>query len=115
MVLCVSHCPRTYLPHRFINFASSTPEQLEQLAAACTQATFGRGSQDVYDESYRKALKMDATDFAVQFDPILSGLTKTIEENFLQGRKEEMLIRPEIHKLNVYGSLSCRFSSLLIF
>ena len=92
---------------RFINFLSSTPEQLDQLAAACDQATFGRGNQDVYDESYRKALKMDAANFAVHFDPILSGLIKTVEENLLQGQTEKMSIRPEIYKLNVYGSLSC--------
>jgi len=95
----------TYRTHRFINFVSSTPEQLNQLAAACSPATFGHGDQDVYDESYRKALKMDAVDFAVQFDPTVSSLIKTIEENLLQGETEKMSIRPEIYKLNVYGSL----------
>ena len=67
----------------------------------------------MYDESYRKALKMDNTDFAVQFDPTLSGLIKTIEENLLQGQMEKMSIRPEVYKLNVYGSLSpyCPWSS----
>ena len=58
---------------------TSTPEQLGQLATACDRATFGRGNQDVYDESYRKALKMDTTGFAAQFDPTLSGLIKIIE------------------------------------
>ena len=90
---------------RFINFASSTPKQLDQLAAACDRATFGRGNQDVYDESYRKALKMDTTGFAAQFDPTLSSLIKIIEGSLLQGQKEKMSIRSEIYKLNVYGSL----------
>ena len=58
----------------------------------------------MYDESYRKALKMDAADFAVQFDPAVSGLIKTIEGNLLQGQTENMSIRPEIYKLNVYGN-----------
>jgi len=59
----------TYRTPRFINFASHTPEQLDQLAAACSPATFGHENKDVYDETYRKALKMDAADFVVQFDP----------------------------------------------
>lgn len=96
-----------YHVHRFIDFASSTPEQLGQLAAACSQATFGRGNQDVYDESYRKALKMDATNFAVQFDPTLSGLTETIEQNLLRENSGEVSIKPEIYKLNLYGSIFC--------
>ena len=103
-------CSVTYRARRFINFASSTPEQLDRLAAACSPATFGRGDQDVYDESYRKALKMDATDFAVQFDPIVSSLMKIVEENLLQGETEKMSIRPEIYKLNIYGDLQRRFS-----
>jgi len=95
----------TYRTHRFINFASSTPEQLDQLVAACSPASFGRGGQDLYDESYRKALKMDAADFAVQFDPTASSLIKTIEGSLLQAQTEKMSIRPEIYKLNVYGDL----------
>ena len=104
-------CTRIYRAHRFIDFASSTPEQLDQLAAACDQATFGRGGQDVHDESYRKALKMDAADFSAQFDPTASGLIKTIEESLLQGQtSESMSIRPEIYKLNIYGSSLSRHS-----
>ena len=59
----------------------------------------------MYDESYRKALKMDAANFAVQFDPTVSSLMKIVEENLLQGETEKMSIKPEIYKLNVYGSL----------
>ena len=93
----------THHIYRFIDFASSTPEQLDQLAAECVPATFGRGNQDVYDESYRKALKMDASNFAVQFDPASSGLIKTIERNLLHPADIDMSIIPEIYKLNVYG------------
>ena len=103
-----------YRTRRFINFASHTPERLDQLAAACSPATFGRGDRDVYDETYRKALKMDAADFVVQFDPTISSLIETIKENLLQGQTEKMEIKPEIYKLNVYGSICDRFSSLSI-
>ena len=106
MALSVFSSSQPYPAHgRFIDFASSTPEHLDQLAAACSQATFGRGNQEVHDESYRKALKMDPVDFAVQFNPTLSGLIRTIEENLLQVQMEKNSIRPEIYKLNVYGSL----------
>jgi hypothetical protein len=49
---------------RFIDFASATSEDLDLLTAACDPATFGRGNEDVYDESYRKAVKMDASNFS---------------------------------------------------
>ena len=88
---------------RFIDLASTTPEEIDQLSAASDPATFGRGKEDVYDETYRKAVKMDASNFAVQFDPARVGLIKIIEEQLLQSQKEEMSIEAEIYKLNVYG------------
>ena len=48
---------------------------------------------------------MDAADFSVQFDPIIPGLIGTVEGSFLQGQTERMSIRPELYKLNVYGSV----------
>ena len=89
---------------RFINFASATSKDLGLLTAACDPATFGRGKEDVYDESYRKAVKMDAADFAVKFDPVASGLIRTIEDKLLQGETEKMRIKAEQYKLNVYGN-----------
>jgi len=68
----------------------------------------------VYDETYRKALKMDAADFVVQFDPMVSSLIGTIRENLLQGQTEKMEIKLELYKLNVYGSLWCHFFSFSI-
>ena len=106
MALSVFSLSVAYLTHgRFIDFVSSTPEQLDQLAAACHPATFGRGNQDAYGESYRKAPKMDTADFAAQFDPTMSGLIRTIEENLLRGETEKMSIRSEIYKLNVYSDV----------
>ena len=57
---------------------------------------------------------MDPADFVVQFDPTVSSLIETVKENLLQGQTEKMEIKPEIHKLNVYGSLWCCFFSLSI-
>ncbi|KAF9648980.1 hypothetical protein BDM02DRAFT_3269016 [Thelephora ganbajun] len=88
---------------RFIDFASATPVDLDLLTAACDTATFGRGNDDVYDESYRKAVKMDASNFSVQLDLAGSGLMTTIEDQLLQGEAEKMRIRAELYKLNVYN------------
>ena len=87
-----------------------TPEDLDLLTAACDPATFGRGREDVYDESYRKAVKMDASNFSVQLDLVGSGLIRTIEDQLLQGETENMRIKAELYKLNIYGnpcSLRC--------
>ena len=92
---------------RFVDLASATSDEIEQLSAACDPATFGRGDEDVYDETYRKAVKMDASDFAVQFDPVRAGLIEIIEKQLLSSSQEgKMSINTEIYKLNVYGG-SC--------
>ena len=78
-------------------------DEIEELSAACDPATFGRGNEDVYDESYRKAVKMDASNFAVQFDPDRTGLIKIIEDQLLSSQEGGMSINAEIYKLNVYG------------
>ena len=92
-----------YRIHRFIDFASVTTEDLELLTAACDPATFGRGNEDVHDESYRKAVKIDASDFSIQLDLVSSGIMKTLEDQLLQGETEKMRIRAELYKLNVDG------------
>lgn len=94
-------------PPRFIDFASATPEELDQLAAACQPATFGHGAEDVYDETYRKAGKMDAQNFSIQLDPVSSGLIQTIESQLAPTQtKKPMSIKAEIYKLNVYGGFA---------
>jgi hypothetical protein len=83
------------------------------LANACQPATFGRNSEDVLDESYRKAGKLDTTQFATSFDLHSTGIPRAVESNFL----EETLsatgaIKYELYKLNVYGQ-SPMFSAVL--
>jgi len=80
------------------------PEDLDILATACEPATFGRGNEDVHDESYRKAVKMDASNFSIQLDLAGSGLTGTIEDQLLQRGTDNKYIRAELYKLNVYGN-----------
>jgi len=92
---------------RFINFASATFKDLDLLYEACDPATFGRRNEDVYDESYRKAVKMDASIFSLQLDLVGSGLMRTVEDQLLQTKTEGKYIRAELYKLNIYGK-SCR-------
>ncbi|KDR77464.1 hypothetical protein GALMADRAFT_119596 [Galerina marginata CBS 339.88] len=85
-----------------LNFAHASEDQLTSLAAACQQATFGVDQKDVLDESYRKAGKLDATQFATQFSPF-PGIIDTVRESLLHGEHSEKSIKAEIYKLNVYG------------
>ncbi|EGN97805.1 hypothetical protein SERLA73DRAFT_90914 [Serpula lacrymans var. lacrymans S7.3] len=88
--------------HR-INFSRASEEQLELLSQTCQPATFGVNQQDVLDESYRKAGKMDTTDFATRFSAESVGLVDVIRKQLLQDSNQDKGIRLEMYKLNVYG------------
>lgn len=49
---------------------------------------------------------MDTSNFSVQLDLAGSGLIQTIEDQLLQNGTENMRIRAELYKLNVYGNLA---------
>ncbi|KAI0334263.1 hypothetical protein GY45DRAFT_1334446 [Cubamyces sp. BRFM 1775] len=90
---------------RRINLLNASPEELQHLAEACDPATFGLDQQDVYDETYRKAGKLDHTDFAlVNFSPDAAGLLDEVRNELLiEGLEQSERIRAELYKLNVYG------------
>jgi hypothetical protein len=73
------------------------------LSEACQPATFGVNQEDVLDESYRKAKKMDATDFATKFIVADSSLMDVIRSELLEGHESNKPIQAELYKLNVYG------------
>ncbi|RDB15762.1 hypothetical protein Hypma_003691 [Hypsizygus marmoreus] len=78
-------------------------EALSALAGACDQATFGRGDEDVLDETYRKAGKLDLEHFASTFDLGKSGLLEIVRSELLEGEDaKRALIYAELYKLNVY-------------
>ncbi|TFK58578.1 hypothetical protein BDN72DRAFT_966309 [Pluteus cervinus] len=87
---------------RFIDLRSTTAKQLKELAEACLPATFGMDNKDVYDESYRKARKMDSENFGIKFDPEELGLLRVIRNGLLEGTDQAREIRAELYKLNVY-------------
>ena len=101
-----AHCQLKPIVSR-ISLATASPEDLQHLAATCEPASFGVQQQDVYDESYRKAGKLDKTDFATNLSPDALGIVDAIRTELLfETRSRVEPIRAELYKLNVYG-MSC--------
>lgn len=84
-----------------IDLAQPTVQQLRLLEKACEPATFGRNQEDVLDETYRKAGKMDVDNFSTNYDPTRSGILELVQ-NELVGKGGGKLVL-EMYKLNVYG------------
>ncbi|TDL27746.1 hypothetical protein BD410DRAFT_835057 [Rickenella mellea] len=87
---------------RFLEWANATAVDLEQLGKLCDPATFGANQQDVLDETYRKAGKMDTDRFSLNMCPERSGLAHVVKMGLL-GLRDERSIKLEMYKLNVYG------------
>lgn len=97
---------------RCINFANGRlkEEDIKKLVEASEKATFGRNSQDILDESYRKAWKMDTSQFSTQFDVANSGILDVVHDQLLHYEKNSKNLVAHLYKLNVYGMLlSSRF------
>ncbi|KDQ10394.1 hypothetical protein BOTBODRAFT_115909, partial [Botryobasidium botryosum FD-172 SS1] len=86
---------------RRLALQGATPAQLEHLANSCDKATFGVNQQDVLDEAYRKAGKLDADRFAWNFQAF--GLVDCIKKALFAMDSKPRDIRAELYKLNVYG------------
>ncbi|KAJ3545892.1 hypothetical protein NMY22_g2269 [Coprinellus aureogranulatus] len=89
----------------YIDFAARTAndEDIQRLVQECEQATFGRNNQDVLDESYRKAWKMDTSQFATQFDLAKSGILDVVHDQLLHYEENTKNLVAHLYKLNVYG------------
>lgn len=91
----------------------------EQLLKDCQPATFGRGGEDVLDESYRKAGKLDESAFCTNFNPHSLGIINTFGQALApdswQQTNETHGIRAEMYKLNVCASLLSHNSRLACF
>ncbi|KAI1270956.1 hypothetical protein F5Y07DRAFT_384517 [Xylaria sp. FL0933] len=79
-------------------------------------ATFGFQGKDIYDESYRKASKLDTSQFSSTFNPYELGIVDAVAQlllpNLQLGGKASALkrgVRAELYKLNVYSSPSGQF------
>ena len=87
-------------------------EAFPQLLVDCQPATFGRGGDDVLDESYRKAGKLDSTQFSSSFNIYESGILDEVARWLLPGsltptktgqpdNQANCSISAELYKLNV--------------
>ena len=76
---------------------------MKELAEFCDPAPFGRNHEDVYDETYRKAGKLDNQYFSTNFAPHSSGLVASLKDTLLEGHNANMSLYCELYKRNVYG------------
>ena len=84
-------------------------QMFKDLLHHCDPATFGVGGRDVLDEEYRKAAKLDASDFSTNFHPHDCGILDSIQQILLPStiRGGQGIgigpqgVRAELYKLNV--------------
>ena len=77
---------------------------MEQLAQACEPASFGKNHENVLDETYRKAGKMDSESFSPMLDLSHTDLVEIVRGYLLEGHQSTKNIKTELYKLNVYGT-----------
>lgn len=88
------------------------PDLLNKLLAGCQPATFGRGQQDILEESYRKASKLDTTAFVTDFCPYAAGIIDVVAQLLLPKVADDVRgVRAELYKLNVYSAPSGKFKA----
>ncbi|KAF4963652.1 hypothetical protein FSARC_8357 [Fusarium sarcochroum] len=91
---------------------TSNPDSFTSLLMDCEPATFGFGKQEVLDEEYRKAGKMDTDEFCTNFNPYEHGIIDTINQVLAQSSCSDargLGVKAELYKLNVYSAPSGKF------
>ncbi|KAL8873488.1 MAG: hypothetical protein Q9174_001062 [Haloplaca sp. 1 TL-2023] len=91
--------------------------QFDKLLKRCQVATFGLDGEDVLNEEYRKARKLDPTVFCTNFHPHDQGILDSIQQGLLPSTVRGGLelavgpqgIRAELYKLNIYSGPSGKF------
>lgn len=111
------------------NSDDTTVHNMKQLLLDMQPATFGYQGQDVLDESYRKASKLDPSHFACTFSPHELGIIDEVARILLPGFEDKTkskkyaytlrepqtervsVMRAELYKLNVYAGPSGHFKA----
>ncbi|MCJ1385112.1 hypothetical protein MMC17_008231 [Xylographa soralifera] len=125
-------CCKTQFPP---NDNSSDPlySGLADLVRDSSPATFGHDGKDVLDEQYRKAAKLDNTQFSTNFNPYDSGIIAAISQVLLPSftkpkppsssnsappdQRQEYVstdrssLSTELYKLNIYSAPSGKFKA----
>lgn len=116
------------LPHH-----TAASAEFQRLLAECQPVSFGRGAEEVLDEDYRKAGKLDCKAFATSFCPYEAGIVDVVSQLLLPQTRHDkhshsirvsMLARScagllvansmrqaELYKLNVYSAPSGKFKA----
>lgn len=98
----------------------SSVNALQRLVRDCSPASFGRGQQDVIDPEYRKAGKLDTSQFASTFELSHHNILPDVEAFLLpaiqdqsQGQNDMQFRRltAELYKLNIYSGPSGLFQT----
>lgn len=87
-------------PRIRIGYGSSGRRSLQ---LSCQPATFGLNQKDVFDETYRKAGKLDAGKFLWGFNPDTGNFVSELASGLFPWGSLDKGIRFELYKLNVYG------------
>lgn len=66
---------------------------LGKLLETCQPAPFGRGGETVLDEQYRKAGKLDRSEFATSFCPYETGIIDVVTQLLVPQFKDDKHVR----------------------
>ncbi|KAF9017792.1 hypothetical protein BDZ89DRAFT_1140493 [Hymenopellis radicata] len=87
----------------YLNLATATEDELSRLISFSDAAPFGRGNETVLDDTYRKAHKLDVSQFSTVFDlagtPILNKVSQDLVDMTVSLKRA---VRAERYKLNIY-------------
>ncbi|KAF9442838.1 hypothetical protein P691DRAFT_797966 [Macrolepiota fuliginosa MF-IS2] len=86
-----------------LRLGSTTEVQAADLSDACGPAGFGLGQENVLDDSYRKAGKLDEGKFSWNFNPDHGSFASEVATGLFPWNTLNQGIRFEMYKLNVYG------------
>ena len=85
-----------------LTFPNANPAAIQDLIKSTQPASFGRHGRDVFDDTYRKASKLDPTAFSSNFCPYAAGIIDTIGQALLPlPNHTSQGIRAELYNLNV--------------
>ena len=79
---------------------------VEELLKACAPVTFGKKGEEVLDESYRKAVKLDSDQFCTSFNPHEVGIVDAIAQSMLPAIAEPFSDRDSTHEEHL--GVDCR-------
>lgn len=107
-----SQVPDSKITFPLQDYDDLSRQLLDTLLHRCQPATFGVGGRDVLDEDYRKAAKLDTSDFSTNFHPhdcgILNSILQILLPSTIRGAQGIGIgpkgVRAELYKLNVRAS-----------